>query len=99
MNRKKRKERLKHLNAQRKVARRNPFNNEFVGRITQFTTKELELVLDHLYADYAFDETNKVKMRIEYVEKVIQARKDTRRWVDKPPSLVRINPNSGKYRL
>lgn len=98
MNRKQRKERLKRLNAKRKEALKDPLNPEFTYKIKWFTAEELQVVLDHMYAAYAFDEHPKLKARIEYVEKMLQIRKD-RNWVRYPIGQVRIDPDSSKYRL
>ncbi len=98
MNRKQRKERLKRLNAKRKEALKDPLNPEFTYKIKWFTTEELQVVLDHMYAAYAFDENPKLKARIEYVEKTLQIRKD-RNWFRTPTNTLRIDPDSSKYKL
>ena len=99
MNRKQRKERLKRLNAKRKKALKDPLNPEFVHRISWFTTEELHVVLDHLYATFAFDGSLKVKSRIDYVEAVIESRNNKRRWMRNPLNPLNIDPDSEKYRL
>lgn len=73
MNRKRRKIRLKKLNAQRKEHRKRLLSNSFLGLFYYSTADELFERLEWLYYEYAWvNAGEKVKARIDYLEQYLE---------------------------